>query len=1280
LLLLILPTSAAHAAKQPVDFFGGEGTQGGQFASGLPAGIAVNYTGAGGVPAGTIYVVDGGGFDIPGERGNRIQRFQRDDNGTPAETTDDTYSWVAAWGAGVETGGSNYEICTTAANCGKGTGQGGNGTVGGDGSLNKPGGIAVDEDTGDVYVVDSSPRRTLDNHFRVNVYSATGAFLRSFGWDVVESGPDNTGTGYEICVAANGDVCKKGIAGAGVGQIGVQANGEKAAGDIAVSPPDGSPATGAVYVSDSFNRRVNTYALDGSSPSFFGSAATFTEASPQAVTVDSRGIVYALDGNSTVERYDSQNADGGGIGFLAPISLPVNLRSLAVDPDGDGAGPDSDVLYAGSILGGGNYAIRQFGPLNAPGLTAPPATFDAAHGDNGVMQDAQALAVEPQTGRLYAVALGQAGAGVYVLDNTGPPPTASLDSLDNVTATSVDLQATVDPNGPPDTSYRFEYRRDSDPSWKSTPLILLGHQESPQSIDTTIDEAPAGLEPNTLYHFRVVAQRKLAQPVISNELTAKTSAAAPIATTTGAPIRTTTTARLTGRIVAQNSATTYRFEYGADASYSQSTPSMPAGSANTIELLGEEITGLEPNTTYHYRLVAENGTAGPSATGQDMTVTTRGAEAPLSHAGFPGPTGSDRAWELVSMPDSNGNPVSLISGFSDSGDRAAYGIAGGTPLSNAGNFFSIYLTQRPPGAHPTTGWQTKLITPERDQLEGTNWLGVFGRSDLGSDVAVNSIDDTGTVWRLSPDAPAQRLFTEDPPLRESGGPGGASFTRLLVSADSSRVVLLLEGTEPDPAFPAAGSIENYYDVSGGGTPRLLSLLPSGQPPACGVALPLGMRIAHALSGDGSHFYFTTRGDECSSPPRLYVRDIPAEQTKLVSGPPLSGPSCAAAFVKGTEGAAFFVTATRLVAADSEPSASCTGGNDIYRYRESDGSLECVTCLVPGVATAVLASQTSSGAAKALSIADDGSRIYFRTATPLRPGTVAGEFGTVYRLNLGSGDLVALPSGVRIGDLDPNVNLSHDGRFLAFTSSSPELNPLGGGSDNGGTLQRYLYDDHDGSLTCVSCPQDGSQPLHGLSSELIVGVNGGGQPNLRALADNGTFAFSTTTPLIGGDQNTPPPQPGGGDPYETGTDVYEYRDGRQLLVTDGLTEWPLVPTFTAIDPSGRDIFFIAPARLTSDAIDGSYRLYDARIGGGMDFPPPPKPCPLEVCQGTPKGASEEQAPSSATFSGSGNPAPPASGRCAKGRVRRKGRCVPSHRKRHAKHAHKRAAKHNRRAAR
>jgi len=209
--------------------------------------------------------------------------------------------------------GTGFETCMIAAECQAGTASGENG------ALSSPQSVAVDQDTGNLYVSDRGNRR-------VDEYDGEGNFIRAFGFDVAESGPGDTGTGYEVCHEEDGDTCKEGLAGSGVGQYG-EGFPERGFG-IAVSPADTNASTGTVYLADSGNRRVDTFDLDGTNPASFGSSANFGEEQPRSVAVDSRGIVYASDSNNNgdIQRYDSQNADGGGGGFLAPILPPNNER------------------------------------------------------------------------------------------------------------------------------------------------------------------------------------------------------------------------------------------------------------------------------------------------------------------------------------------------------------------------------------------------------------------------------------------------------------------------------------------------------------------------------------------------------------------------------------------------------------------------------------------------------------------------------------------------------------------------------------------------------------------------------------------------------------------------------------------------------------------------------------------------------------------------------------------------------------------------------------------
>jgi hypothetical protein len=1310
--VLSLGAPSALASQQVIDYFGSPvaiGTAGGEFSEARD--VAVNYTGAGPADSGDVYVADGGLHD-----GGRVQRFAYDDNGTPSEPYDDSYHFVSAWGADVvQAGGAgdqgdaaagNFEICTVASQCKAAAPVAGNGTFKGDGAMFAQKGIAVDQDTGRVYVSDGSNGLVLGNNARIDVYEGDGTFLYSFGFDVDATEP---GTGYEVCPASH--VCKAGVAGSGVGQI-------SDAGAIAVSPPDGNPATGTVFVADSSAKRIITYGLAGKSPSSIGSAVEFPggigNEGPTGVAVDSRGIVYAGRGgeaSTTILRYDSEDANGVGVGFLAPIAAPPlpassSLGDLEVDPDSDGAGPEEDVLYVLPTRGSPD-TVLQFGPVNAPGLTAPPAAADDQHGDLVGFKAAGKLGIDPVHGRLFvtpdlATIAGEAPLnappdkqGVYVLGPAGGPPTVSLDSVADITGTSASIEGTINPNGGPPVSYSVEYSRNG-VDWSQTKKTLLGTQTTDQPVTADLDPLGTGLEPNTLYHVRLLATKAFQAPVASNEQTFTTDAIPPQVETTGSPVRTASTVRFEGRVNSRNKATTYSFEYLDDDAYqanlnasdppftgAASTSPQPAGAGGLIELVSAEADGLQPSSTYHYRLVANNGAPGSPALGAEMEVTTRASDAPLQHGRLPGPVGSDRAYEQVSLPDSGGNPVNFVMGFADDGDHALYSIAGGTPLSDTGSLGGVYYAERQAG-----GWQTKKITPPRAELFGGGLL-ISGATDDLSTVLVENIDigsAGGAVWRLAPAGSPGRLF-------ETAASQELEFESGSLSGDGSRLTARLRGPGLDPAYPGAGATNSLYDISSG-TPQLISLLPDGSAASCGIPTSFGggafgmrPRNIRWLSADGRYAFFPTSGKACATLPQLYMRDLEAGQTKLISKAPLSGDSCAAIFLKATPGFAFFWTQSRLVGADSTPPGcgdnlgdKTDHGGDVYRYEIASGALKCVTC-VAALPADVVGGAARAGTSEQIAVSDDGSRVYFSAGPALLPGTPVG--GT-YRVDVESGDLAYVGKG-RVGSiLTAGEAITPDGSTIVFRSADPGLDTIGA-TTNGATTQYYRYDDRDRSLICLSCPPDGSAPFAEISSESELSSGALVGPNTAPISDDGeTIAFPAPSPLVNADQNTPThPGPFAG---KAATDVYEWRDGRTLLVTDGLTNWAentdwiekSFPTPAGVSPSGRDLYFLVAGQYTPDALDGYMRLYDARLGGGFEFPEKPRPCPLEVCQGTPKGVPEEQEPSSGSFSGLGN-ATGTAGRCAKPRrvVRSggKARCVKAKKKKAKKHR----ANHDRRAA-
>ena len=85
-------------------------------------------------------------------------------------------------------------------------------------------------------------------------------------------------------------------------------------------------------------------------------------------------------------------------------------------------------------------------------------------------------------------------------------------------------------------------------------------------------------------------------------------------------------ATLTGTLAPNGVPTEYHFEYGPTAAYGDTTPSVSAGAGPGAVSAAASLAGLNPFTTYHFRLVASN-TAGVTK-GPDATFTTSPEPAP----------------------------------------------------------------------------------------------------------------------------------------------------------------------------------------------------------------------------------------------------------------------------------------------------------------------------------------------------------------------------------------------------------------------------------------------------------------------------------------------------------------------------------------------------------------------------------------------------------------------------------------------------------------------------
>jgi subtilisin family serine protease len=100
----------------------------------------------------------------------------------------------------------------------------------------------------------------------------------------------------------------------------------------------------------------------------------------------------------------------------------------------------------------------------------------------------------------------------------------------------------------------------------------------------------------------------------------------PLAVTGAASAIGGTGATLQGSVNPIGSATDYHFEYGTSDSYGSETTEQSAGSGTTPAAVDDGISGLQPGTEYHFRLVATRG--GHTVTGDDATFTTAASPTP----------------------------------------------------------------------------------------------------------------------------------------------------------------------------------------------------------------------------------------------------------------------------------------------------------------------------------------------------------------------------------------------------------------------------------------------------------------------------------------------------------------------------------------------------------------------------------------------------------------------------------------------------------------------------
>ena len=249
---------------------------------------------------------------------------------------------------------------------------------------------------------------------------------------------------------------------------------------------------------------------------------------------------------------------------------------------------------------------------------------------------------------------------------------------------------------------------------------------------------------------RVLGATVAATLVAGAALAGAARAAAPSATTGPATAVGATTATVTGSVNPGGQATTWYVEYGTSTTYGSQTSSVSAGSGSAAVDVSANLTGLKDGTTYHYRVVAKNGTA--TDRGGDAVFTT--LVPPDVVTGAATAIGATAA-TLNGTVDPNGRATTY---YFEYGASTGYGTK--TSAKSAGS-----ATSAQPASAAISGLQAGH----------TYHFRVVATSDAGTSTGKDSTFKTSSAPAVAGDNPSP-LGTTTATLRGTVTPNGLSTT------------------------------------------------------------------------------------------------------------------------------------------------------------------------------------------------------------------------------------------------------------------------------------------------------------------------------------------------------------------------------------------------------------------------------------------------------------------------------------------------------------------------
>lgn len=1135
------------------------------------------------------------------------------------------------------------------------------------GSFGQPGeaaGIAVDQETGNVYV------GTEGTGLPVNVFGPSGGspvdgvpgeiYSNSFAYRFGTPrgvAVDNACYFHEPRLTAGTPECEK-----------------------------VDPSNGDVYVASSEENKLEKFALNAMHEYELAGEIPIPATGVHAVAVDHEGNVYAA---STSQQIFEFNPEGREVATIPEHVIPHPAPGyIAVGAPG--------VIYIGAgetfkgvakIVLDSNGQVSSETMLDAEGRAVAVDQSGNAYVDNGssvAEYDAEGELVgsfgesepgalnEPRFGE--GIAVNDATGQVYVSDDEHverfapvfvPGAKISEQQATNVRETAATLQAAIDPNEAPVVSCVFEYGTSSSYG-QSVPC-------APASLPAGKISVPAsaqlqGLAPGASYYFRVVAGSEL-----------ETSP---------------------GKFEVKDS-------YGPNEVLT--TPALPGSAPETCPNAGlraEQPFGLTLPDCRAYEMVSplekdDNGILHSDA----RTSLSGDALAYLSDGSFSGPQGAPASSDYFSRRGPDGWSTQNISGphalfnthleapfqelwFTPELSKgllhsAYYPLVEGEPAG----FFNLYVddfeagvyhkvtTVTPPGEAPYNGSPTEAVLagassdlshvvfqeyaplsegaspghlhvyewaagrlsqvdvpPEGVKFEGEAFVGAPGNFDETK---------AGDVWHAVSENGMRVFFTEGE-VHQGSKELGQLYVRENPTEPQSEIGEHGECTEPAKACTVEVSASQRTNSLGLPKPD-----PNGPQPA----------FFRDASANGERVFFTSRAeltnDAYTGPDdnaaNLYeydlqtgaLTDLTVDDEAATDGAAVLGLVTA-----GEDGSYVYFVANGVLATGANPNGEKAAPGNCKQDEEEAPAGRRVCGLyvehyngseweAPTFVATLAGGNVASNA-----VLDETDWVGYERRAAGDYGVPLDDFGP------GSHTARVTPDGTRLAFES----------YRSLTGAETERAERGECNDKGAggrCREVYLYDASTEKLVCASCDPSGARPV---GDAELGGTEAAGGTSFafsfpyylpRNLSEDGSrLFFQSPDPLVPHDSDGKLDvyeleQPGEGGCTEASGAYSHSSAGCLFAISDVAGD--NASHFMDASPNGEDVFIDTADQLLPSDTDTREDVYDVRVGGGFPVAAAPPACDnADSCK--PPVSPQPGvfgAPASATFSGPGNPPPPSS---------------------------------------